>query len=383
MNAASPATNVLDELFAWLRRYVRTSSDHDLWLLTLWIAHTHLIGQCRTTPRLLITSPLPGAGKTTTLEHVQALARRPALASNALSASALANLAREQRTILIDEADKHIGSGSEAQRAALGIVNAGYKSSGTYAVNVADDREPTGWRVAEVAVFGPLAMAGISPDLPPDTLSRCVTVWLLPDVGETVHESDWELIECDAEDLRARLSSWGDRVELATGETLPGGISGRLREVWRPLKRVAVAAGGNWPARCDELARRHLAEISAQRDSGLIAERPHIVVSRDLFGVWHLADPDNSGFAATSDLLTLLHQHAPTTWGLGQGLGRTPLNAKRLAAMLAKHFGIHPTRRRVGDDSDQRRGYLWADLEPVWTALGLITSGHQAESLRD
>lgn len=359
--------HVLDGVHDWWQRFIKTTGEHDHDLLTLWLALTYVLDRTRTCPRLIVTSPFPGAGKTTVLEHLHSLGHRPTFASNALSASALANLAREGRTILIDEADKHVGSGNESQRALLGIVNAGYKASGTYAVNVADEREPTGWRVAEVPVFGPVAMAGLSLGLPDDTLSRSLVVRLLPDIAGAVEESDWESIEEEARGLREQLAAWTSKAELCAGETLPDGIVGRLREVWRPLKRVAVAAGGDWPERVDLLACRHRDELAMLRDDGLYRERPHVVLLRDLFGVWHVADRTNS-YAPTGALLDALHRHAPEQWGSAQPGGRTPLTAQRMGRMLVDNYGIHASRLR----RDGPRGYLWSHFGPAWESLGLI-----------
>ncbi|WP_137295361.1 DUF3631 domain-containing protein [Nocardioides dongxiaopingii] len=369
--------NPLDEVRAWLTRYIKTITPMDYDLLALWIAHTHLLDRLRTSPRLIVTSPFPGAGKTTCLEHIMALGARTTFASNALTAPAAARLAGDRRTILIDEADKTIGSGSDTQRMLLGIVNAGYKHSGTYLVTRPDESDATGWSVAEVPVFGALAMAGISPELPEDTRSRSVVVRLLPDINDSVAESDWETIEADSEALRERLATWASGVSVATDETLPAGVVGRLREVWRPLKRAALAAGGDWAQRCDDLAQRHVNELILAREEGLHAERPHVALVRDVFGVWHLAE-SSEGYAPTVDLLAALHSHSPATWGEQQPPGRRPLTSQRMGRMLVTNYGIHATRQR----GDGPRGYLWAEFLPVWHSIGLIgmegVTGHAA-----
>ena len=50
---------MLDELHAHFTRFVLPLADLDTATLALWTAHTHLIDKMRTTPRLLITAPLP------------------------------------------------------------------------------------------------------------------------------------------------------------------------------------------------------------------------------------------------------------------------------------------------------------------------------------
>lgn len=61
----------LDEVREWFARFVCTVDESDLDLLTLWAAHTHLVVETYTTPRLILDSPVPGSGKTTVLEHLE------------------------------------------------------------------------------------------------------------------------------------------------------------------------------------------------------------------------------------------------------------------------------------------------------------------------
>jgi L-aspartate oxidase len=79
---------------------------------------------------------------------------------------------------------------------------------------------------------------------------------------------------------------------------LPKGCIGRSREKWRPLKRVAVAADGRWPAVADTLIGKGLAEDAAEREAGLKAQPPGMVLLADLHRTW----PDGEPF---------MHNHDP------------------------------------------------------------------------
>ena len=57
---------IFDKLFQRIRRHV-VLSDHEAVAVTLWVAHTHCFRQFRVSPRLGITSPERGCGKTTLL----------------------------------------------------------------------------------------------------------------------------------------------------------------------------------------------------------------------------------------------------------------------------------------------------------------------------
>jgi hypothetical protein len=201
---------VLEDVRAWLGRFVSTMDDDDLNLLTLWAAHTHLVEETYTTPRLVLDSPVPGSGKTTTLEHLQKLCRDPVLASTLSSPALIPRmLAKRLRTILIDEADRSLRPDKDGVQDLIAVLNSGYKRGSTRPVLV-----PTkggGWDVEEMPTFAPVAMAGNNPDLPDDTRSRSVRVLLMP-ADDEVEESDWERIEQDAKELASRLAAWADAV---------------------------------------------------------------------------------------------------------------------------------------------------------------------------
>src|SRR5689334_6891005 len=79
---------VLDRILAWYERFIRVTDPDDLHLLTLWTAHTHLVVELYTTPRLQVDSVIFGSGKTTVLDHLQRLCNNPVQAAT-LSSPAL------------------------------------------------------------------------------------------------------------------------------------------------------------------------------------------------------------------------------------------------------------------------------------------------------
>jgi hypothetical protein len=91
---------VLDAVRGWLTRFVRTMHEHDLDLLTLWAAHSHLTAVLFTSPRLVLDSPVPGSGKTTCLEHLQRLCLDPVQMASLSSPALLTRmLAARPRTV--------------------------------------------------------------------------------------------------------------------------------------------------------------------------------------------------------------------------------------------------------------------------------------------
>lgn len=357
----------LDELRDHLARYVCTVTEGDLDLLALWIVHTYLVNETYTTPRLLLDSPMPGSGKTTVLEHINALAHEPMMAASLSSPAMLARaLANGPRTILVDEVDRSLDESKDGVGDLIAVINSGYKRGGQRPTLVPS--KESGWELKEFSTFGPVAMAGNSPNLPPDTMQRCIRVLLFPDLDETVEESDWELIEDDVQALAVRVAAWADEVRetiRTTRPPLPDGIKGRNREKWGPLMRVATAAGAHWPTVVQRLALADLEQQQSDRDEGLTVEKPHIRLLRDLAAGWP-ADGAGvpRGFVPTEELTTRLAFDHPDEWGPGSPFGK-PITAQRMGRMLAGNYRV--TSSRVGGVGP--RGYLLAHLRTIWSRL--------------
>lgn len=354
----------LDQVRHWLARFIRTTTDADLDLITVWAVHTWLVEELYTTPRLLIDSVMPGSGKTTCLDHLSRLCARPIQAASLSSPALLARiLAGGPRTILIDEADRSLDPKKEGVGELLAILNSGYRAGA--ARPVLTPTKGGGWDVDEMPTHAPVAMAGNSPNLPEDTLSRCARVLLMPDLDGTVEESDWELIEDEALDLAEQIERWCDQIrdEVRTVRPpLPEGIKGRSRERWLPLKRVAVMAGDRWPDAVDALAVAEAERMAVEAEDGLVRKKRHLLLIEHVAEVW----PTGETFLPTAELLDALKRAHPGEWGENSRLGR-PLTWQAMGRMLAGNLNVLSSR----PDSRGPRGYLYADLAPVLRRLGL------------
>ncbi len=362
VGSVGSSEGVLDRVRTWLGRYICTVHDSDLDLLTLWAAHTHLCGELYTTPRLVLDSPVPGSGKTTTLEHLYRLCLKPLQTASLSSSAMLARLLdKELRTILVDEADRSLDPKRPGVEDLLAIINAGYKRGGTRPVLVPGPKGE--WDVREMPTFSPVVLAGNAPHLPDDTRSRTIRVLLLPDLEGRVETSDWEEIEAAALDLGAALSAWADEVRQVVRTSrpaLPEGCIGRTKERWSPLRRVAEAAGGRWPDVADDLIRRDLIEAQMDREDGMVTTPPAVTLLRNIADVW----PDED-FAASRYLLGELIASNPGTWGEGSPYGRA-LTVQRMGRMLAQGFKVNSSRQ-----GDGPRGYYRQALSPVWRRMGI------------
>lgn len=361
----------LDDVGAWLGRFVRTVQDSDLDLLTLWAAHTHLAFETYTSPRLLLDSPLPGSGKTTCLEHLHRLCVDAVQMAAISSPALLVRLLQDGdggariRTLLIDEVDRTLRPEAETTQDLLSILNTGYKRGGTRPV--LSPVKGGGWVPLEMPTYSPVAMAGNSPNLPDDTRSRTVRVLLMPDAEGLAEDSDWERIEDEALEVGRSLAEWAEERRAfvaASRPELPAEIRGRFLEKWRPLARVAHAAGGRWPEVVARLALEDHAQVQADKEDGLMQEKPHLLLLRHIGAIW----PEGEGFWSTTELTEALQGRFPENWGPSERYPKG-LTTQRLGRFLAGSYKINSGRHP--DDAARTRGYFWTDLRPVLAQLGM------------
>ncbi len=355
---------VLDDVRTWFARFICTMHDGDLDLLALWAAHTHLVMETYTTPRLVLDSPVPGSGKTTVLEHLQRLCVWPVQAASLSSPALLTRmLDKGMRTILIDEVDRSLDPKKDGVGDLIAVLNSGYKRGATRPVLV--PVKGGGWDEQSMPTYSPVVMAGNAPNLPEDTKSRSIRVLLMPDREGRVEESDWELIEEDAERLGERLAQWADVIRVAglARVPLPESVKGRARERWSPLKRVAAAAGGRWSAVVDQLAVNDVERIEAEREEGITQQRPHVTLVAHIHESFGEADT----FVPTTELIARLIDNHPEVWGSESPFGKA-LTAPRLGRMLTSSYNVHATKYA---DRGQVRGYYRHQFATAFRAFAL------------
>ena len=89
--------------------------------MALWALHTHVFDCFNHSPRLAITSPEKGCGKTTALDVLRELVARPLPTSNVTVSAVFRTIEIANPTLLIDEADTFLKENEELR----GILNSG------------------------------------------------------------------------------------------------------------------------------------------------------------------------------------------------------------------------------------------------------------------
>lgn len=364
----------LQEVSNWLKRFLYIENPEGYDLLTLWIAHTWLVEELYSTPRLLLSSPVPGSGKTTVLEHIERLGRqypelekdnpKPMKMGNLVTPALLGRLLlKGTRILLLDEADRSLDPKDPGTAARLGILNTGYKKGGNHTIL---EKMGNRWEPLEIPTFAPVVIAGNSPLLPDDTLERCIEITLLRDPYGDIEDSDWEEIEPEAQDLQAALRQAIEGAKPRLGDTrkasLPVNCRGRDKERWRPIKRTAALAGPDWEAIANQLIESDLQRKAEERESGDKARPPWVVLLEHLSTYYS----ESSGFAPTRSLREWLTERYPSHWGEESHSGR-PLSDQRLGSLLSTKYRIHSQR----PDSRGPRGYSEQQFRKVWESLGI------------
>jgi len=356
---------VLQEVADHYRRYIVTTHDDEHELFALWTAHTYAMASWYTTARLLVDSVMPNSGKTTLVEHMERLTFKPiqmtSITSPALLVRAMQGFAT---TFLLDEAEKSLKPDVVLPEV-VATINSGYKKGATRPVLVMDP-ETHEWVPVAMSTYAPVLIAGNSPAIADDTRSRTIRVLLLPDFEGVAEESDWELIEDEVEALRGRL----DEVMRAHAENLkklrpamPAGVTGRMKEKWAAMARIAHEAGGRWPGVVEALMLRDLEEVAAEKAEGLQRRSPSVQLLFDLAAVW----PKGAVFLGTKDAVQRLLGHNYDFWGRNDHRGRPDLSEARFGRMV-----FEATKVRSGMNGARTvRGYHVGAFEKVWRSLGI------------
>jgi len=294
---------LIQEVRDWLANHIFVLRESDLDLLALWVIHTWVCEETYTTPRLLIDSPVPGSGKTTLLEHLARLSKNPIQMASVSSPAMLARLTTNGvRTLLIDEADRALNPKRPGVEDLIAILNSGYKRGATRPVLVQSKND---WIVEEMSTFSPVAIAGNTPLIPEDTRSRCLVVRLMPDREGKVSESDWETLDPLALDLAMKIevtiAEYREQIRLANPD-LPEGCVNRLKERWKPLKRIASVVSADWGNRVDRMILADLDSARQLAESGDVQLSVNLQLAKDLFEIYEI----EPGFLPTTSLVSKL-----------------------------------------------------------------------------
>jgi hypothetical protein len=354
----SDGARLLDDVAAFIERFVALPSEHALVASTLWAAHAHGLDCFESTPRIGYLAPERECGKTRALEIITLLVPNPMHAVNA-TPPALFRAVVDHPTILYDEIDTVFGPRAKENEEIRGLLNAGHRRSGVAYRCVG---EGTKQQVVAFPAYCAVAFAGIG-DLPDTIMSRTIVIPMRRRAPyERVEPFRARLHDAAGHQLRDRLASWMQSKVKELTEAwpdMPDGVTDRAADVWEPLLAIADAAGGSWPERARDACVALVAAASETASESLGVRL--LTDLREVFG--------DQQVMSTETILTALHEMDESPWADLRG---KPLDARGLANRLRK-YEVRSQTVRVstainGITVDATpKGYKREDLWDAWT----------------
>jgi putative DNA primase/helicase len=314
--------------------------------LALWTAHAHCFELFEISPRLNVTSPEKGCGKTVLLDVIKLKVPRPLPTEN-LTAAVLFRVVEARKPVLLaDEYDSWLRDSEELR----GLLNAGHRRGGQALRCEGDSHE-----VRAFNVFGPAVLSGIGA-LPGTLHDRSIVIPLQrAKPGEIRERFDSRHVEKETELCRklARFVAYNAACLETCDPKLPDGAYNRLADNWRPLFAIAEAAGGDWPQR----AAHAFTKLTSREDSD--AQGIGTALLADIADTFTAAGVDKLPSAEIVEALAKIEGREWAEWGRA----KKPISTNQLAKLL-RRFGIMPRAIRICDETP--RGYLVSDFREAF-----------------
>ena len=311
---------LLNELMTQLKRYVVMHDDASV-AIVLWVMFAWVHNIAVHSPYLVFVSAEGDCGKTTACDVVKFLSPRGHSGTELTAASIYRFVDRVRPTLIIDDADTLFKRKPDL----VTIVNAAW-TRGTKI-----PRQGSGGLTYWFDPFSPKVIAGVKLALLRTTMTRTISVKIVPKLPEEKVE-DFDHVDDDTFlTLRRKLTRWAaDNVEALKGArpVLPPGFTNRLRMNWLLQLAIADLAGGDWP----KLARRAAIRLARERREPSVGIRG-LEMFRVLFATHgtEITSADvQRWFAADQD----------DEWAEFNGPGR-PITKRQIALLIAD-YGINP-----------------------------------------
>jgi hypothetical protein len=350
--ASNPAINPLDLVHHLLGRYLEMT-PHQFVAVSLWIAHTFVYQRFTVTPRLMVTSPVRGCGKTTLLDLLEALCLRPLKSDSITAASIYHAVDRDHPTLLIDEADNLGLAFNGVLRA---VLNSGHRRGGKIT------RYHSG-QARSFSTFAPVAVAAIG-TLPLPVMHRSIVIHMERRDGRrplTRLDTEDPDTKADLNIAYRMMLGWAREAELTSDPIMPAPLRDRQADNWRPLIAIADAFGAAWAMRAREAA---LSWAGQHHE-----EDAAVVLLGDIRDIFEQIGLDRLASQTMVDHLTAADD-AP--WAEWRGMNGNQQPRKLSQADLAKllePFQIRPRTIRTSAAASGRptlKGYYRAQFEAAW-----------------
>jgi hypothetical protein len=353
-------TAILEDISAYLKRFVVFASEAQPIAIALWTVHAWTNDAFDYTPYLQITSPEKQCGKSRLLDCLELIVPKPWRAISPSEAVLFRKIDIDKPTLLLDETDTLFSKGSDDRGELLrSLLNAGFERGAK--VPRCLNR---GSAIHEYEVFCPKAFAGIG-SLPDTVTDRCVPIRLRKKKRDESVER-FRKRECKeiVGPIRERLEAWSrdEKVIAALRSARPDALdvlSDRQADICEPLLAIANLALGEWPQK----ARGSLIELCTS------GENEDSIGVKLLSDIRRVFDEQGADRLSTIELVkSLVELDTENPWAIWWEKDIANDNTRGAATRLSqklKRFGIRAHVIRVSGDSTPR-GFLKADFEDAW-----------------
>jgi hypothetical protein len=314
--------------------------------MALWSLHTFVYSRFLITPRLALTSPVRGCGKTNTLALLELLTSRGRKDDSITPAAVIRLVDREHPTLLLDEAD-NLGLFHNGLLRA--VFNSGHRRGGGRTLTERG-------RERRYSTFAPMAIASIGA-LPLPLMHRSVVVHM---ARATRKERQLHDVDPAIDAAHTLSMTWAREAELDPDPELPRQLSNRVADNWRVLVSVGDSVSPEWGRRARhaaiEFARTHHDEDAA------------VILLNDIRTVFDALGVDRIFSATLVEELVGIDDSLWSDWrGLHDDRQPRKLSQGELARLLAL-FRIRPRSVWIREHNKRhgQKGYWRADFESVW-----------------
>jgi len=332
--------------------------------VTAWAVMTWLHDALEVAPFLNVTSPDMRCGKSTLLDVLSQLVRRPLANAGSITGPALFRTIEEYApTMLLDEIDTYLKDNPDL----MGTINGSQRKTQAFQIRcVGEDHEPR-----RFATWCPKVLTGIR-KIPDTVLDRSIIIRM-----ERRSKNDPPIIQFRRRDKRAfsdiqrKIVRWIDDNEavIMTGlgkVNFPEGLDDRAADCWECLLAITETAGGEWPRKLYAACEK----ASQAKDEGTIRE----ILLADIKTIYE--KKGNPAHLPTSLLLQKLENLDSQTWAeFSRG---KPITAAGLGKLL-KPYGISSGTIRTGGET--YKGYKREAFTSAWGRYLNVTTSQSPSSL--
>jgi len=313
-------------------------------VIALWAVFTYCWDAFDVWPILNVSSVVPGCGKSTLADVLNALVSRPMKCEHASGPVLFRMMELHHPTLIIDEADSFLDGNEELR----GICNSGNRRGGCVFRCVGDDHTPQ-----RFSTEGPKVILVIG--------KRDATIYDRSISFDLQRKTDADKVERITSIVRMekgllphrrKMKRWADDslAELEGSDPqMPDLRTDRAHDNWRPLFAIAGLVGGDWPKRVQEAALAIDGRGTADEGADV-----KILLLHDVDRIFEERKESALRSAWICEDLAQMEDRPWPEWSRGSAI-----SAAALAHQL-KGFKIRPKSIRFG--SEIKKGYERASL---------------------